>query len=371
MVLALRGWFDIAEVATTAINELSDRSGRTDRRLDRSRPVLRLHAGTTLRRARRRRDAPHPLADQRVPLRPLPRMLRTIWSCSPGSSRTCATRRSPSACSRSPQQSKCEVVVTVGAVADTIPHTRPPLVVGSTTNRSLLTRARAVAAALPGHHRSRRRAAGASRSGRHPRRFAARRRPALPRQRPASAVVDRSAATPPPRARCSRAHRPPGHRGGTPPSAARRGGGRRRAGQRLRGNARARVRPALGGGDSIGRRSRRRVRTVPPRPAPTTRTKAHATISRHSYGMLFKQNPWSVAGRSSTHRSRPTPTAARRRARDGSSTGAARSLSARCTRSITCATADGRTPTPAPEVWRWRSARSSAARRSPSHAACR
>ncbi|MEO7369888.1 MAG: PAC2 family protein, partial [Ilumatobacteraceae bacterium] len=35
--------------------------------------------------------------------------------------------------------SKCEVVVTVGAVADTIPHTRPPLVVGSTTNESLLS----------------------------------------------------------------------------------------------------------------------------------------------------------------------------------------------------------------------------------------
>ncbi|MDP9463523.1 MAG: PAC2 family protein, partial [Actinomycetota bacterium] len=35
--------------------------------------------------------------------------------------------------------SKCEVVVTVGAVADTIPHTRPPPVVGSTTNRSFLS----------------------------------------------------------------------------------------------------------------------------------------------------------------------------------------------------------------------------------------
>ena len=34
---------------------------------------------------------------------------------------------------------KCEVVVTVGTVADTIPHTRPPLVVGSTTNPDLLS----------------------------------------------------------------------------------------------------------------------------------------------------------------------------------------------------------------------------------------
>jgi proteasome assembly chaperone (PAC2) family protein len=37
------------------------------------------------------------------------------------------------------RESKCEVVVTVGAVADTIPHTRPPFVVGSTTNRGLIS----------------------------------------------------------------------------------------------------------------------------------------------------------------------------------------------------------------------------------------
>jgi len=35
---------------------------------------------------------------------------------------------------------KCEVVVTVGAAADGVPHTRSPLVVGSTTNASLAKR---------------------------------------------------------------------------------------------------------------------------------------------------------------------------------------------------------------------------------------
>ena len=40
----------------------------------------------------------------------------------------------------------CELVVTVGAVADTIPHTRPPVVVGSTTNTQL---ARALGLSAP------------------------------------------------------------------------------------------------------------------------------------------------------------------------------------------------------------------------------
>ena len=104
------------------------------------------------------------------------------------------------------RESKCEVVVTVGAVADTIPHTRPPLVVGSTTNRSLLTRAGVVTASLPGHHRSRRRPAGAPRPGRHACHFPTGRRSSLPRQRSASAVVDRPTAAPASRARCSCSH---------------------------------------------------------------------------------------------------------------------------------------------------------------------
>ena len=138
MVLALRGWFDIAEVATTAINELVvDRVAPIVASIDpdpffdftQERPLLELdedevrhiHWPDNEFRFARFTGAPHDL----VVLAGVEPHLR--YATFADSVLEVATA------------SKCEVVVTVGAVADTIPHTRPPLVVGSTTNPDLLT----------------------------------------------------------------------------------------------------------------------------------------------------------------------------------------------------------------------------------------
>lgn len=138
MVLALRGWFDIAEVATVAINELlTDRVAPVVASIDpdpffdftQERPHVELdddevrHIRWPLNEFRFARfsGAPHDL----VVLAGVEPHLRyaTFADC----------------VLQVATQTKCEVVVTVGAVADTIPHTRPPLVVGSTTNRSLIS----------------------------------------------------------------------------------------------------------------------------------------------------------------------------------------------------------------------------------------
>ncbi|MEO8266903.1 MAG: PAC2 family protein [Ilumatobacteraceae bacterium] len=138
MVLALRGWFDIAEVATTAINELLvDRVAPIVASIDpdpffdftQERPLVELdedevrhiHWPDNEFRFARFAGAPHDL----VVLAGVEPHLRYVTFAE--SVLEVATA------------SKCEVVVTVGAVADTIPHTRPPLVVGSTTNPDLLT----------------------------------------------------------------------------------------------------------------------------------------------------------------------------------------------------------------------------------------
>jgi hypothetical protein len=138
MVLALRGWFDIAEVATTAINELlADRVAPIVASIDpdpffdftQERPQVELddldvrHIRWPVNEFRFARfpGAPHDL----VVLAGVEPHLRYVTFAE--SVLELATL------------SRCEVVVTVGAVADTIPHTRPPLVVGSTTNRSLVS----------------------------------------------------------------------------------------------------------------------------------------------------------------------------------------------------------------------------------------
>jgi proteasome assembly chaperone (PAC2) family protein len=137
MVLALRGWFDIAEVATIAINELLvDRVAPIVASIDpdpffdftQERPMVELdedevrhvHWPENEFRYARFSAAPHDL----VVLAGVEPHLRYA---------TFADSVVEIA-----KLSKCEVVVTVGAVADTIPHTRPPLVVGSTTNPDLL-----------------------------------------------------------------------------------------------------------------------------------------------------------------------------------------------------------------------------------------
>jgi proteasome assembly chaperone (PAC2) family protein len=138
MVLALRGWFDVAEVATVAINELLiDRVAPIAASIDpdpffdftQERPQVELdedevrHIRWPLNEFRFARfpESPHDL----VVLAGVEPHLRykTFADC----------------VLEVVRESKCEVVVTVGAVADTIPHTRPPFVVGSTTNRKLMS----------------------------------------------------------------------------------------------------------------------------------------------------------------------------------------------------------------------------------------
>ena len=137
MVLALRGWFDIAEVATTAINELLvDRIAPIVASIDpdpffdftQERPLVELDEDEI-------RQIHWPLNEFRFARFPAtPHDLVILAGVEPH------LRYSTFADSvlEVAKLSKCEVVVTVGAVADTIPHTRAPLVVGSTTNSSLL-----------------------------------------------------------------------------------------------------------------------------------------------------------------------------------------------------------------------------------------
>jgi hypothetical protein len=138
MVIALRGWFDIAEVASTAISELVvDRVAPIVASIDpdpffdftQERPMVELdedevrqiHWPTNDFRFARFAGTPHDLV---VLVGVEPHLRYTTFA-------DCVLEVAT--------LSKCEVVVTVGAVADTIPHTRPPLVVGSTTNRDLLS----------------------------------------------------------------------------------------------------------------------------------------------------------------------------------------------------------------------------------------
>jgi proteasome assembly chaperone (PAC2) family protein len=138
MVLALRGWFDIAEVATIALDELlADRIAPVVATIDpdpffdftQERPQVEFdeddvhHIRWPANEFRYARfpGAPHDL----VVLSGVEPHLRYA---------TFADSVLEVA-----RLSKCEVVVTVGAVADAIPHTRPPVVVGSTTNRDLAT----------------------------------------------------------------------------------------------------------------------------------------------------------------------------------------------------------------------------------------
>ena len=138
MVIALRGWFDIAEVATTAINELLvDRIAPIVASIDpdpffdftQERPLVELDEDEI-------RQIHWPLNEFRFARFPgTPQDLVVLAGVEPH------LRYATFADSvlEVAKLSKCEVVVTVGAVADTIPHTRAPLVVGSTTNPSLLT----------------------------------------------------------------------------------------------------------------------------------------------------------------------------------------------------------------------------------------
>ena len=115
------------------------RRGLRRRRRDRPRPVLRLHPGAPDGRARRRRDPPGHVADERLPRRPH-RRRPTTSSCSTASSRTWRWPLYVACATRVVDELGCVAVVTVGATADAIPHTRMPPVVGSTADVELARR---------------------------------------------------------------------------------------------------------------------------------------------------------------------------------------------------------------------------------------
>ena len=138
MVIALRGWFDIAEVATTAINELLvDRIAPIVASIDpdpffdftQERPLVELDEDEI-------RQIHWPLNEFRFARFPGTSHDLVILAGVEPHLRYATFADSVLEVAK---LSKCEVVVTVGAVADTIPHTRAPLVVGSTTNASLLS----------------------------------------------------------------------------------------------------------------------------------------------------------------------------------------------------------------------------------------
>jgi proteasome assembly chaperone (PAC2) family protein len=138
MVIALRGWFDIAEVATIAINELfADLVAPIVASIDpdpffdftQERPLVEVDEDDV-------RQIRWPLNEFRFARFPgTPHDLVVLAGVEPHL-RYATFADSVIQVARA---TKCEVVVTVGAVADTIPHTRPPIVVGSTTNTDLLS----------------------------------------------------------------------------------------------------------------------------------------------------------------------------------------------------------------------------------------
>jgi proteasome assembly chaperone (PAC2) family protein len=138
MVIALRGWFDVSDAATDALRELCDnRHGVVVASIDpdpffdftQERPQVWLDDAelrhvtwpTNSFVARRMPDQSRDL----VVLRGVEPHLR--YATFADSIITVA------------QGLGCRVVVTVGAAVDAVPHTRPPLVVGSTTNNALAT----------------------------------------------------------------------------------------------------------------------------------------------------------------------------------------------------------------------------------------
>jgi proteasome assembly chaperone (PAC2) family protein len=136
MVLALRGWFDIAEVATDAVDHLDDGSGTIVASIDpdpfydftQERPQV-IFDDAELRRVIwpenefrvvRHLGGPHDL----VVLAGVEPHLR--YGTFADAIIEVATALG------------CEMVVTLGAAAEAVPHTRAPMVVGSSTNDGLV-----------------------------------------------------------------------------------------------------------------------------------------------------------------------------------------------------------------------------------------
>ena len=295
MVVALRGWFDVAEVATGALEHLvDDRVAPVVASIDpdpffdftQERPEVYLDDDDV---------APGPVAGQRVPRRPLRRCGRTTWCVLAGVEPHLRYATFADSIITVARTLGCEVVVTVGAAAEAVPHTRLPQVVGSSTNDGLVRRARAGTPAVPGDDRAGRRAAGAARPQR-----------ASPPCRCASACRTTSA-TPSTRSRRRRCCATSSTCSACPPvtpgwttrsqrwrSAARRGRRRGSAGRGVRGDARARVRSPRRGRVAQRRRPRRRVRTLPARPAPRRPADLNLDHLRIAVGRtkLCRVSPW-------------------------------------------------------------------------------
>jgi proteasome assembly chaperone (PAC2) family protein len=137
MVVALRGWFDVASVATGAVEQLMRGRRRvTVAELDpdpfydftQERPMVEIHDGAlrVIRWPENRFDLSR--GDGRDLVMMIGAEPHLHW-------RTYAASITEVA-----QRLGCEAVVTVGAAAEAVPHTRTPLVTGSTTTAELAAR---------------------------------------------------------------------------------------------------------------------------------------------------------------------------------------------------------------------------------------
>lgn len=153
MLIALRGWFDASGVATTALDMISPpEEAITVGRIDPDpffdftveRPFTGLEdVPGTADEMRRYIDWPdtkirllrHPTRDLVVAVGVEPHLRWTLYS---------------DAVMRIARRLGCRVVVTVGAHADAVPHTRTPPVVGSTTDEDLARRLGLVAPSYQG-----------------------------------------------------------------------------------------------------------------------------------------------------------------------------------------------------------------------------
>jgi len=134
MLVALGGWFDVGATATAAVEALvEDRSAVTIAEIDpdpfydftQERPIVEIHDGAlrSIRWPENRFELSRGAGRDLVVLAGTEPHLhwRTYTACVV----TIAERL------------RCEAVVTVGAAAEAVPHTRPPMVTGSTTNATL------------------------------------------------------------------------------------------------------------------------------------------------------------------------------------------------------------------------------------------
>ncbi len=134
MLVALRGWFDVGSTATAAVEFLVEqRLGVTVAEVDpdpfydftQERPMVEVHDGAvrTIRWPENRFEVSRGDGRDLVVLAGTEPHLH--WRTYTGCVVAMASRLG------------CEAVVTVGAAAEAVPHTRPPIVTGSTTNQRL------------------------------------------------------------------------------------------------------------------------------------------------------------------------------------------------------------------------------------------